>query len=417
MPDSPRVLLFDLYHQGHHGPYYRTVLEHWLRLDPPGSLDLVVSRELAERVPEMAEAARTHPRVTLHPVEIPGGLRDKNGSRAVLENDLRIGPHLREAVERLHPDHVVAMYLDHLQASLATGLRFRRPVRLSGIYFRPSFHYRALGRGAHTRRARLDDRLKRALLRRSLANPHVSTVFTLDPYAVAPVQALAPQRVRVQHLPEPIDTSVASGESREATRRRFGVEDGRALLLLYGSLDPRKGVTELLAALAALPPPLARRACLFMAGETTGQADAIAAGVNVLRARGEVQVIHIDRFVLDDEMRPVFAAADLVLLPYQQHVGSSNVLIRAASAGVPVLGPHYGMLGARIAEHQLGLSVNTADPEAIAKGLAQALDLDRVIPFDPAAAAALARANSDEAMAGALLAPALATDALATDAP
>lgn len=408
MPSSPRVLLFDLYHQGHHSPYFRAVLAHWLRLDPPGALDLVVSHEMVERVPELAEAARNHPRVSLHPIEIPGGLRAKTGSRAVLANDLRIGPHLRDAIQRHRPDHVLAMYLDHLQASLATGLRFRHPVRLSGIYFRPAFHYREMGRGTGTPRARLDDMTKRALLRRALANPHVDTVFTLDPYAVGPVQALAPEHVRVVHVPEPFDPGDPPYEPRDAVRRRLGVEESRALLLLYGSLDPRKGVTELLAALSALPEPLARRACLVMAGETTGGAEAIAAGVEALRDRGIVQIVRIDRFVSDDEMRPIFAAADLVVLAYQWHVGSSNVLIRAAAAGVPVLGPRYGMLGARIAEHRLGLCVDTADPAALTYGLTQFLHSEAAYPFDPDEARALATANTDDAMAGTLLAHVLA---------
>ena len=405
MPSSPRVLLFDLYHQGHHSAYFRTVLAHWLRLDPPGSLDLVVSREMAERVPELAEMARSHPHVTLHTVEIPGGLRARTGSRAVLSNDVRIGRYLREAVERLRPDHVLAMYLDHLQASLAAGLRFQHRVRLSGIYFRPAFHYRAMGRGPGTARARADDLLKRALLRLALANPHVDTVFTLDPYAVGPVQALAPRRVRVVALPEAVEASVASDEAPEATRRRLGVEDGRVVLLLFGSLDPRKGVRELLAALALLPEALARRACLVMAGEATGDAASVAAGVAALRARGAVQVVYADGFVSDAEMHRLFGVADLAVLPYQRHVGSSGVLVRAAAAGVPVLGPAYGMLGARIDEVRLGASADTSDPADLARGLARFLGPHTAFPFDAAAARAFAAANTEHAMATALLSP------------
>lgn len=398
-----RVLLFDLYHQGHHGQWMRAVLEHWTRHDPPGTLDVVVSREFAERYGSVIAAAERHAGVRVYPTEGHVGLRDRSGRRAVLENDLRIGRVLRAAVEQHRPDHVLAPYVDHLQASLATGLRFPRPVRLSGIYFRPSFHYRAMGRGPGTARARLDDLQKRALLRLALANPHVETLFVLDPYAVGPVQALAPPRVRVVALPEAVEAGALPDETPEATRLRLGVEDGRDVLLLFGSLDARKGVRELLAALALLPEALARRACLVMAGEVTGDAASIAAGVAALR--GAVQTVHLDGFVSDAEMHRLFGAADLVVLPYQRHVGSSGILVRAAAAGVPVLGPAYGMLGARIDADRLGASVDASDPADLARGLARFLDPHAAFPFDAEAARAFAAANTEHAMAATLLAP------------
>ena len=399
-----RLLLFDLYHQGHHGQFVRAVLDHWTRHDLPGTLDVVVSREFAERYGDMLATAEAHPRVRVYPTDERLGLRDRTGRRAVFENDLRIGRVLRAAVERHRPDHVLAMYVDHLQASLATGLRFRWPVRLSGIYFRPSFHYRAMTRGPGTARARLDDLQKRTLLRLALANPHVDTLFSLDPYAVGPVRALAPPRVRVVALPEAFEAGTTPDEAPAATRLRLGVEEGRAVLLLFGSLDPRKGVRELLAALAGLPEPLARRACLVMAGEAIAGSEAADAAA-ALRARGTVQVLHLDGFVPDAEVHRLFGAADLVVLPYQRHVGSSGILVRAAAAGVPVLGPTYGMLGARIAEHRLGEGVDTSDPADLARGLARFLDPHLAFPFDAEAARALATANTEQAMAAALLAP------------
>ena len=41
----------------------------------------------------------------------------------------------------LRPTHVVFLYLDHLQISLITRLRFKYDVVLSGILFKPTLHY------------------------------------------------------------------------------------------------------------------------------------------------------------------------------------------------------------------------------------------------------------------------------------
>ena len=397
MDPAPHLLLFDLYHGGHHGQHIRVLLDYWTRQSLPGRLDIVVSQALCARFPALVDAAHDAPGVALHPID---GVRleEKTGRMAVLRNDRYIGSLLRRAVLEHRPDHVMLMYFDHLQFSLATGLRFEVPVRFSGTYFRPSFYYRRQAEAPSSARAVLEDFQKRTLLRLALRNPHLDTLFTLDPYAVAPIEALNVP-ARVVHLPEPFETGLPQDELPEATRRRLGVEADRDVLLLFGSLDARKGVLELLEALRELPSTLARRACLVMAGEMgSGRVDMMAA-VAALRERGDVQVIHLDTFVSDVEMHRLFRAAGLVLLPYQHHVGSSGVAVRAAAAGVPVLGPTYGMLGTLIRDRHLGLSVDTTRPAAIAEGLAQFLNPAETYPFDRSSARTYAASNTEEAMA------------------
>lgn len=399
MAAAPRILLFDLYHTGHHGQYVRVLMEHWVDRRDSGQLDIVVSNEFAGRYPDLIASAADQPGVAFHPTDAPVGLRDKTGRKAVLVNDIQMGRVLRQAVERHAPDHVVLPYADHVQFSLATGLRFQRPVRISGIYFRPSFYYHSAGRGPRTLRTLADDVQKRGLLWLALRNPHVDTLFTLDPYAVGPVRRLGARAVA---LPEAVEAGVVSDEAPHATRERLGIEAGRRLMLLFGSLDPRKGVRELLQALASLPDHMLGRGALVMAGESVAVQRDVAAAVEALRAHSALQIVHLDTFVPDAEMHRLFAASDLVLLPYQRHVGSSGVLVRAAAAGVPVLGQDYGMMGALLDEYHLGLAVDTTSPDALARGLARFLDPATSYPFDPQAARAFAAANTEQAMASTL---------------
>ena len=229
----------------------------------------------------------------------------------------------------------------------------------------------------------------------------MDTVFSLDPYAVEPIRRLG-THARVVALPEAVEATLPRDEAPAATRARLALEPGREMVLLFGSLDPRKGVRELLAALAQLPEPLARRVGLVMAGESVAVQSDIAMALAGLRRRGAVQTVHLDAFVPDAEMHRLFGAASLVVLPYQRHVGSSGVLVRAAAAGVPVLGQDYGMMGALIREHGLGLAVDTTSPAAIADGLVRFLDPSAHYPFDADAARAFAAANTEEAMASTL---------------
>ncbi len=397
-PHAPRVMLFDLYHGGHHGQHIRVLIEHWTRQDLPGQLDVVVSREFCDRFPDLLEHARDSPSVAVHASEEPVRLEDKIGRLAVLKNDLRIGRVLRSAVERHRPDLCVLMYFDHLQASLGRGLRFDFPVSFSGTYFRPSFYYREAGVGPASARTRMEDLQKRALLRLALRNPHFRTLFCLDPYAVTPIAGLGTP-AHVVHLPEPFETNPPAAETVAETRSRMRVRDGRQVLLLFGSLDPRKGVLQLLTALRQMPDALLERACLVMAGETTGIRSDLKEAVASVRGREALQVIHLDSFVPDTEMHNLFGAADLVLMPYQKHVGSSGVLVRAAAAGVPVLVQDYGMLGMLARDRRLGLCVDTTRPESIAQGLTRFLNADLAFPFDAGSAQAFAAENTEEAMA------------------
>ncbi len=50
---------------------------------------------------------------------------------------------------------------------------------------------------------------------------------------------------------------------------------------------------------------------------------------------------------------------DVVLIPYQRHVGSSGLLIWAASAGKPVITQDFGLIGALTRAYKLGQTVDT----------------------------------------------------------
>src|SRR5690606_21945119 len=123
-------------------------------------------------------------------------------TREVIQNDLEHGRILKRYVERLKPTHVLLMYFDHVQVSLASRLRFSFPVQLSGIYFRPSFQYeRSEGEPSGTL---LRNRLKKALFDLALRNRHFDTLFCLDPNVVTFLAAFR-QKARVCFLPDGVD--------------------------------------------------------------------------------------------------------------------------------------------------------------------------------------------------------------------
>ena len=74
-----------------------------------------------------------------------------------------------------------------------------------------------------------------------------------------------------------------------------------------------------------------------------------------------------------EEEELCFAAADIVLLPYCGHFGSSAVLSRAAASGKAVIVSDDGLLGRRVRDHRLGLLVEPGKESSLAIAMTRAM--------------------------------------------
>jgi glycosyltransferase involved in cell wall biosynthesis len=152
---------------------------------------------------------------------------------------------------------------------------------------------------------------------------------------------------------------------REAARAALGIGAQAFVALLFGQLRPDKGLGDLLAALAAVPD-----AQLLIGGQEAG---ALAAE----RARLESPEL-ADRttiregFLAMDEAARLFAAADVVVLPYRL-ASQSGVLLLAYGFHRPVIVYPVGGLIEAVRDGDTGWICARADVEALAQALGQAL--------------------------------------------
>jgi glycosyltransferase involved in cell wall biosynthesis len=223
------------------------------------------------------------------------------------------------------------------------------------------------------------------VLAAALRNPHLSHLFSLDPYALPDIQALGSD-TQVMALPDGI-TPRPAHQTPATLRTTWGVEAGRKVALFFGSIDGRKGIFQTMEAVAHLSPSLQQECCLVVVGRIyQAEKERVVEGLERVRRETQVQVVVEERFVEEEEIQGIVEAADIVMLPYQRHIGSSGVLVRAAHAGVPVLGSEYGLVGEHLRRRHLGLAVEAASPHAIAEGLVQGLADPQALPFDRAEA-------------------------------
>lgn len=386
------TLLFDPYQGGHHAEYVGHLLQAWQASSRPGRLIAAVPSSLLDSQPALCEGPLTDPRIDISPLQ--GPLPDP--SESLWKSAKANARLLRDVLDAHRPDVVCAMYLDHLQLHLAARLRPPSATRISGILFRPSLHYALRN---PTVGERLRHFRKRVLLQRMAGNACLDYVFSLDHSAVP---ALRAQGLNAIPLPDPVSPAPSESAQPETVRSRFSFAPDRVLMVLFGALDERKGLVPLLEALSILSGNDLERVALLLAGPLAPHLTlAVRERVEDLRHRGAQVAVH-DAFVPLAEIQPLIQAADLVLAPYQRHVGSSAVLIRAAAAGRPVLSQSYGYMGAQVVRHRLGRVVDTENMDALAEALRDALRSPRT-GFDPAAAAAFAAANTPEAYARTIL--------------
>ena len=128
---------------------------------------------------------------------------------------------------------------------------------------------------------------------------------------------------------------------------------GKLNLLTFGAHSERKGTLKLLQMLRDFPEETKGYHLLIVGAVRDDIRDRFESLVAELPENDERLTV-VDRFVEDDEMVDFFKVSDVVLCPYVDFHGSSNVIIRAASHRLPVVAPPFSFLQEVVTNNQLG---------------------------------------------------------------
>jgi glycosyltransferase involved in cell wall biosynthesis len=308
---------------------------------------------------------------------------------------------MRRHLRRSGAQHGFFLMLDLLSLPLALGLGAGGRRRLSGILFRPSVHYGAIGPYKPSRGERLRDGRKALLYRLMLRNPALERVLSLDPFFPAHARERYPKGDKVVALPDPANPPVDRGPAKGPGF----APSGRIGFLLFGYLTERKGPLAVLDALILLPREVAARVAVLFAGRIDP-----ALREQIKHRQSELARHHPDLWLrIDDrrldqaELASLVRQCDVVLAPYQRFVGSSGVLLWAAVSGRPVLAQEFGLVGRLTRDHRLGVSVDASDPTHIAREIARMVECGPSTFIDGAAAASFAAARSPQRFASLVL--------------
>lgn len=374
------LMLFDLSIRGHHPAYIQHLIRYWSQQGLPGRLSLVVSPRFLQEHADVVALAYEYGQervqfVAIQPDE-EAALSSRKSSWTRFRRAFQEWELLCRYASSLQVSNCLVMYLDSYQLPIAVG--FKCPCPISGIYFRPTFHYgefvaRSSGWSNSVQRWR-----ERVVLNRMLHHPQFRTLFCLDPFAVDQLTKLYSANKAI-YLPDPIEFQEVELAQLESLKRQLGITGDRSIFLLFGALTERKGIFQLLDAIARLPTELCEKLCVVFVGESRLKAE-LEVRATLLSENKPVQLIRQYEFVSNADVSAYFQMADAVLAPYQQHIGMSGVLLWAAAAQKPVLSSNYGLMGELVQRYRLGITIDSTIPSEITAGLIYLLtnSLDKI---------------------------------------
>jgi glycosyltransferase involved in cell wall biosynthesis len=142
--------------------------------------------------------------------------------------------------------------------------------------------------------------------------------------------------------------------------------------LYFGVIRPFKGVEDIVSALELMTPEEVARFELTVVGETWE--NWTLPGERIAASRYRDRIRFINRYVHDEEVGKLFAAADVVVLPYHRSSVSGPLQLTMAQ-GLPVVVSAVGGLVEATEGYEGAIQVPPRDPAALRQALDAAYEL------------------------------------------
>jgi len=162
------------------------------------------------------------------------------------------------------------------------------------------------------------------------------------------------------------DTSVFYARDKGAARAALGIDPEEEVVVYVGRLDVRKGLRELIEAMASLRGQRPKVRC-YLVGDGSDEGLLVEA----IAKFGVGDVVRLMAPVRTDGVAQWMAAADLVTLPSYKE-GCPNVVIEALASGRPVVATNVGGIP-ELMDDTSGRLIPAMDASALATGLNEVL--------------------------------------------
>jgi glycosyltransferase involved in cell wall biosynthesis len=207
----------------------------------------------------------------------------------------------------------------------------------------------------------------RSVAIRSLCkNKTIRGLFTIDPRMEGrSTQLREGGRGMLRYVGDPV--AIAATGDRTKMRAALAVSDVTTVVLIFGSLDERKGIDCLLTGLLKLDPNIPLT--LLLVGKQSKSIQALLATPRFRSLWSAGRIKSIERYVDETELADALAGADAAWLGYHGHQHMSGVFQLAAAHGLPIIATREGAIGFMANRVSLCTAIDPQDPAQVATAL------------------------------------------------
>ncbi len=347
------ILIIEIALTGHHSIYLEKITE--LYLEQEGVVTVVVSFKEKEH-PVLTRLSEQFCErfnvILLNETDCLQAMQSKIGDVGREINAWRV---FQKTCKTINANKKVALvllpYADYcLNAIGLLGSPFG-DIAWSGICMRPTFHFKACGVIAPTPAIL---HVKRLLFMRLLHIKTLKNLFTIDELLAGYIHDVQPTLAdKLTYLPDPAEPALTFVTAE--LRQRYNIPKNAKVILIYGAIDERKGIFNLLDTLEACP-ELEDWHTLVVGR----QSKSVREKFTTTRWHKLMQTnrIHVmDEFVSDIVEHHVLAMCDVVWVAYIGHYVMSGVIVRAGMYCKPVIACDEGLIGWYAQRKKVGVAI------------------------------------------------------------
>ena len=342
------ILIFEPDASGHHSGYLYHLIINFLQNDYPYKLIVLVSPDFFIKHSQILQKTLS-PRIQwikLSDNEFLDWQKPKTVfKRSILEWDL-----FCQYAKKYNAVLGFFMYIDYLQLAVLT--QPAPPCPISGILFRPTL----VNYPATSLKEKLNYWRKNITLKYFVKNKGLDSLFNLDPFATAYIKENW-HTDKVQFLPDPVQVYPTTKTKLEV-KVRLGIDESKIVFLIFGYLDSRKGIADVMEAIGEISREKSKKGCLLIVGPwEENERRLFDIQLPKIRQVTDFQIIVQDNFVKDENIQQYFKVADYAFALYNRHFGMSAIMVRAAAAQKPLIASNFGLMGKIVVENELGITI------------------------------------------------------------
>jgi glycosyltransferase involved in cell wall biosynthesis len=254
---------------------------------------------------------------------------------------------------------LILMMFDAYQNCIGNSIT---PFKISTIYFLAYYRMSKPNAGLIEKtQLWLRKMRKKWIIKKALKNQSLDRVYILNDE-----KAVEEGNSTIQNVFRYLSDPILEYPQKEGLviREKHKISDNKIIFLIFGAIDERKNVTNLLKAFQQISSEKAAKSTLLVIGkvEKVFQEHFVKLISDTKNLKPELQLITENRFVDDEEMESYFSQSDVILRMNLNYFNSSGVLGNAAKYNKPSLVSDYGLVAELTQNYHLG---KLANPENI----------------------------------------------------